>query len=212
MRHSTGVLAGAGFALLLSAAGSVAADGGQGLTIKRDATPWSTWQGRVSVGSSSTFWRSSLLDVDATRPSSVSLMGDYYFSRSPLGFGSQGGFRATSGLILGPRSQAWSGQPGLGAGSAFSVGSRLFGGNGGAVPYLRDPSTETATLPYLGVGYTGLSARGGWSVSADLGLVAQSPGNAVRLGRLFGSGQNLDDIVRDLRMTPMFQLGVSYAF
>jgi hypothetical protein len=42
--------------------------------------------------------------------------------------------------------------------------------------------------------------------------VAQNPSNAGRLGRLFGSGQNLDDLVRDLRMTPMFQLGVSYAF
>ena len=209
MRHSTCVLAGAGTALLLSAGVALAADG---LAVKRDTASWSTWQGRVSVGSSSTFWRSSLFDADATRPGSVSLMGDYYFSRSLLGAGTQGGFRATSGLIVGPRAQAWSGQPGLGAGSAFSVGNRLFGGNSGAVPYLRDPSTETAALPYMGVGYTGLSVRGGWSVSADLGLVAQNPSNTVRLGRLFGSGQNLDDMVRDLRMTPMFQLGVSYAF
>jgi len=211
MRHSTCVLSGVGIALLLCTSQAAAADG-QGLAIKRDAAPWSTWQGRVSVGSGSTFWRSSLVDADATRPTSMSLMGDYYFTRSLLGFATQGGFRATSGLIVGPRAQAWSGQPGLGAGSAFSVGSRLFGSNTGAVPYLRDPSTETATLPYLGVGYTGLSARGRWSVSADLGLVAQNPSTAVRLGRLFGSGQNLDDIVRDLRMSPMFQLGVSYAF
>jgi hypothetical protein len=211
MRHSTCVLSGVGIALLLSAGIGVAADG-QGLAVKHDAAAWSTWQGRISVGSSSTFWRSSLIDSDAARPSSMSLMGDYYFTRSLPGHGVQGGFRATSGLILGPRAQAWSGQPGLGAGSAFSVGNRLFGGNTGAVPYLRDPSTETATLPYLGVGYTGLSVRGGWSVSADLGLVAQNPSNAGRLGRLFGSGQNLDDFVRDLRMTPMFQLGVSYAF
>ena len=211
MRHSTCVLAGAGIALLLSSGLGVAADG-QGLAVKRDAAPWSTWQGRVSVGGTSTFWRSTLVDADAARPSSVSLMGDYYFTRSLLGLGTQGGFRATSGLILGPRAQAWSGQPGLGAGSAFSVGNRLFGSNAGAIPYLRDPSTATATLPYLGVGYTGLSVRGGWSVSADLGLLAQNPSNAVRLGRLFGSGQNLDDVVRDLRMSPMFQLGVSYAF
>ena len=211
MRHSTCVLSGVAMALLLSAGLSVAADG-QGLAVKREAAAWSTWQGRISVGSSSTFWRSSLVDSDAARPASVSLMGDYYFTRSLLGLGVQGGFRATSGLILGPRAQAWSGQPGLGAGSAFSVGNRLFGSNTGAIPYLRDPSTETATMPYLGVGYTGLSARGGWSVSADLGLVAQNPSTAVRLGRLFGSGQNLDDVVRDLRMTPMFQLGVSYAF
>ena len=211
MRHSTGVLSGVGIALLLSTGPGMAADG-QGLAIKRDATHWSTWQGRVSVGTGSTFWRPSLIDAEAAHPTSMSLMGDYYFTRSLLGLGTQGGFRATSGLILGPRGQAWSGQPGLGAGSAFSIGNRLFGSNTGAVPYLRDPSTETATLPYLGVGYTGLSPRSRWSFSADLGIVAQNPSNAVRLGRLFGSGQNLDDIVRDLRMTPMFQLGVSYAF
>ncbi len=211
MRHSTCVRSGVGIALLLSAGLGLAADG-QGLAVKRDVAAWPTWQGRVSVGGSSTFWRSSLVDVDATRPASMSLMGDYYFTRSLLGLGTQGGFRATSGLILGPRAQAWSGQPGLGAGSAFSIGNRLFGGNTGAIPYLRDPSTETATLPYLGVGYTGLSPRSRWSFSADLGVVAQNPSNAVRLGRVFGSGQNLDDIVRDLRMTPMFQLGVSYAF
>jgi len=211
MRHSTCILSGVGIALLLSGGPGVAADG-QGLAVKRDATSWSTWQGRISVGSSSTFWRSSLVDADAARPTSMSLMGDYYFTHSLLGLGTQGGFRATSGLILGPRAQAWSGQPGLGAGNAFSVGNRLFGSNNGAIPYLRDPSTETATLPYLGVGYTGLSARSRWSFSADVGIVAQNPSNAVRLGRLFGSGQNLDDIVRDLRMTPMFQLGVSYAF
>lgn len=210
MRHSTCVLSGVGVALLLSASLGVAADGG--LAVRGDGTSWSTWQGRVSVGSASTFWRSSLIDADGARPTSMSLMGDYYFTRSLLGLGTQGGFRATSGLILGPRAQAWSGQPGLGAGSPFSVGNRLFGGNSGAIPYLRDPSTETATLPYLGVGYTGLSARSRWSFSADLGIVAQNPSNATRLGRLFGSGQNLDDIVRDLRMTPMFQLGVSYAF
>jgi hypothetical protein len=188
-------------ALLLGPGLSIAADS-EGLALKRETAAWSTWQGRVSVGGTSTFWRSSLVDADAARPSSISLMGDYYFTRSILGIGTQGGFRATSGLILGPRAQAWSGQP----------GNRLFGSNTGAIPYLRDPSIETATVPYLGVGYTGLSPRGGWTVSADLGLVAQSPSNAVRLGRLFGSGQNLDDAVRDLRMTPMFQLGVSYAF
>jgi len=137
-------------------------------------------------------------------------MGDYYFTRSLPGLGTQGGFRATSGLIVGPRSQAWSGQPGFGAATAFSLGNRL---TLGAAPSSRDPSTEsTTTLPYLGVGYTGLSTRSGWGFSADLGLLAQYPGNAVRFGRSFSSGQSLDDTIRDLRMTPMFQLGVSYSF
>jgi hypothetical protein len=201
----------------VAAGGVSAADDGQGLAVSRDQADWSRWQGRISIGNGggNSFWRTpSLLDQDTARPVSLSLMGDYYFTRSLLGVGTQGGFRATSGLIVGPRSQAWSGQPGLGAGSAFSVGNRLLlGSAAGTAPYLRDPSTEgTATLPYLGVGYTGLSPRGGWSFSADLGLVAQYPGNAVRLGRAFGSGQSLDDAVRDLRMAPMFQFGVSYSF
>jgi hypothetical protein len=211
MRRTTCVIAGWGIFVALANGPSVAADG-QGLSVSRDAAPWSSWQGRVSVGNTN-FWRSSLLDADSARAPSMSLMGDYYFTRSLLGVGVQGGFRATSGLIVGPRGQSWTGQPALGAGSTFSLGSRLFGAGSSTLPTLRDPASDTATLPYLGVGYTGLSARGGWSFSADLGVVAQNPGTAVRLGRAFGAGsQNLDDLVRDLRMTPVFQLGVSYAF
>ncbi|MEO7339001.1 MAG: hypothetical protein ABIV63_20700, partial [Caldimonas sp.] len=64
----------------------------------------------------------------------------------------------------------------------------------------------------FGIGYTGLSPHGGWSFRADLGLVSLSPGGAVRLGRLVTGNQNLDDAVRDLRLSPVMQLGVSYAF
>jgi hypothetical protein len=69
---------------------------------------------------------------------------------------------------------------------------------------------STLTWPYLGVGYSGSSLRGGWGFSADLGLAAQNPG-AIRLGRAF-SGQPLEDLVRDLQVTPVLQLGVSYQF
>lgn len=210
MRRQTCVIAPWGLFVALSCGSSVAADG-QGLMVSRDAPRWSPWQGRVSIGNPD-FWRSSLLDESAAHSPNLSLMGDYYFTRSLLGVGVQGGFRATSGLFVGRRGQAWTGQPGLGAGSPFSLGSRLFG-VASATPAVRDPASETATLPYLGVGYTGLSLRGGWSFSADLGVIAQNPGSAIRLGRAFGSNaQSLDDLVRDLRMTPMFQLGVSYAF
>ena len=212
MRHlSSCVLTGVGIALLVASGGASAGDEGQGLAIKHEQAPWPRWQGRISVSSnSSSFWRTPGFDQDTNRPVSLSLMGDYYFTRSLPGLGNQGGFRATSGLIVGPRSQAWSGQPGFGAATAFSLGNRLMLG---AAPSSRDPSTEsTTTLPYLGVGYTGLSTRSGWGFSADLGLLAQYPSNAVRFGRSFGSGQSLDDTIRDLRMTPMFQLGVSYSF
>ena len=190
--------------LAACALASAAAAQAQGLSVPDS---WSAWHGKVAVGPAPTANRTALLD---TNPS-FSLTGDYYFTRSLLGAGTAGGFRASSGLIVGPRSQFWSGQTGLGTGSALAVGSRPFG-VAANVPYLRDPSLETATSTYLGLGYTGLSARGGWSFSADLGVLAQSPGVAGRVGRVFGAGQNLDDVVRDLRLAPMLQMGVSYAF
>jgi len=76
------------------------------------------------------------------------------------------------------------------------------------MPYTNDVAGDNATLPYLGIGYTGLSPRNGWGFSADLGLVAKNPGNALRAG----GGQSLDEMIRDMRMTPLLQLGVSYAF
>ena len=91
------------------------------------------------------------------------------------------------------------------AASPFSIGTRLFGSGPGATA--RETSAEVATLPYMGVGYTGLSVRSGWSFSADLGLVAQNPGG-LKLIR----SQSLDDAVREMRLAPLLQFGVSYAF
>ena len=167
---------------------------GDGLSLNPDQLPWTRWQGRLSLGTSSPI-----------KVSNASLMGDYYFARSLVGPSTAGGFRATSGLIFGPRSTLATGQPGLTAGNGFSIGSRLFGQN--AMPYTSDTAGDNATLPYLGFGYTGLSARSGWSFSADLGLVAQTPGG-IKVIR----SQSLDDAVREMRLAPLLQLGVSYAF
>ena len=71
---------------------------------------------------------------------------------------------------------------------------------------------QSAVQPYLGVGYSGLGGRaGGWSFNADFGLMALGAGSAVRLGRA-ASGQGLDDLVRELRLTPVLLFGASYAF
>lgn len=169
---------------------------------------WSAWQGRLSLGSSLATWQiGTPLASDVRR--SASLMGDYYFGRSLAGIGSVGGFRATSGLIFGPRGLLATGQPTFAAGSGLSLGSALPVAS--RTLAVNDSGGDFATLPYLGLGYTGLSARSHWSFSADLGWVAQSPGGALRLGR-GGAGASLDDLVRELRVTPLFQLGVSYAF
>ena len=55
-----------------------------------------------------------------------------------------------------------------------------------------DQYVDSPTLPYLGVGYTGLSPRGGWSFNADLGLMSLTP-SCRQAGRFFGGGQGLDD-------------------
>jgi hypothetical protein len=175
---------------------------GESLTLNPDQLPWARWQGRLSLGTASPAWRPG---VESIKVSSASLMGDYYIGRSLVGPGSAGGFRATSGLIFGPRVSLTTGQPGPTAGNAFSIGSRLFGQT--AMPYTSDTTGENTTLPYLGLGYTNLATRSGWSFSADLGLVAQTPSGikAIR-------SQSLDDAVREMRLAPLVQLGVSYAF
>jgi hypothetical protein len=136
-------------------------------------------------------------------------MGDYYFASPWNDANLLGGFRASSGLIIGPR-----------AGSSYVPSSGSFGGPislvGRSISAGQGMQSvdfgDAATTPYLGLGYTGLSVRAGWSFTADLGMVAQVPGAASRSGRVLGVGQSLDEALRDLRLTPMLQLGANYAF
>ena len=205
MRNSAWMLA---VALAFTALPGLAADA-DGAVLGAGQLPWARWQGRLSLGTTSSPWRPGA-DTPAPALSSASLMGDYYFSRWLTGPQGLGGFRATSGLIFGPRSAPSTGQPGFATGGAFNIGSRPVGR--AATPYPGDAASDNATLPYVGVGYTGLSVRSGWSFSADLGLVAQGAGGTARLGRSLYGSQSLDDAVRELRMTPLVQLGVTYAF
>jgi len=187
--------------------GAGAADG-QGLNVDPDHLPWPRLQARLAMQSPLT---DSIALGTRAAPSlgSLSVMGDYYVTPSFLGAQRTGGFRATSGLLVGPRGQAW---PGLGTAPTVGVGvdRRLSGSVTGASGDTAAP--DSASLPYLGIGYTGLSARGGWSFSADLGLVSLSPGSAVKLGRVFTGSQALDETMRDMRWSPVLQLGVSYSF
>jgi hypothetical protein len=76
-------------------------------------------------------------------------------------------------------------------------------------------STSRRAMPYVGLGYStgGLSANrwGGWGLSADIGLQA-SQGGDWPLGRALESPAGMGDLLRELRLTPVLQLGVSYAF
>ena len=176
--------------------------------------PWPQWQGRLSLSTSGPArsangpaFGNNALDVRG-----LSLMGDYYFAGPVLARSSVGGFRATSGLIVGTRSSsAVFGNNSNLAGRAFSIDHRSAGWTSPLTAV--DASTpEPGAVPYFGVGYTGLSSKGGWGFSADVGLVALSPRSAVKLGRMLEGGQSLDEVLRDMRLSPLVQLGVSYSF
>ena len=213
LRNAVG-LSGCVLGALLACGGPARADDAGGLTLRSaDPTTWSRWQGRLSLGLTAQPGQAETLSSGAPglKVSSVRLLGDYYFTESLIGNGNAGGFRATSGVILGSRSTLWSGQASL-TPARYPPGMdrHLFGPS--TPPLLGDSGIEAGPVPYLGVGYSGMSGRSRWSFSADVGLMALNPGNAVKLGRVFSGAQGVDELLRDLRLAPVLQLGVSYSF
>ena len=134
------------------------------------------------------------------------LLGDYYLTGPGFG-GAQvsGGLRVTSGLAIGPRD-----------GTAALPPSRLQGGlqwgPREAGSSLADRYGARVALPYIGLGYTSLSPRAGWGLSADIGLGGLRPGERVRFGAGNPTAAQFENVLNDLRLAPVIQLGVSYAF
>lgn len=173
---------------LLAASVALAADG---LTAPRSADVWPQWQARLTVSTLALSPVTLTADPTRTTPPAGTLLSDYYFDAPGLRLPAViGGVRATSGFMVAPRSAAL----------------------GGWTPTAADANPDN--VPYLGIGYTGLSAKRAWGVSADLGIVAENPGGAGRLGRaVFGNGsQAWDGALREMRFSPWVQIGVSYAF
>lgn len=177
-------------AVALTAAGAALADDGLRVRAIPDTTGW---QARFGLTTPAAPGVAEFPTPRSLALPSAQLLGDYYFTGPGFGGGRvAGGLRATSGLLIGSRS------PGLAAPA------------GGLSLRRAELSGESAgTLPYVGVGYTGLSVRGGWAFSADLGLVGTTRTPGLQLQR---SGPSLDEVLRDLRLTPTLQLGVSYSF
>lgn len=170
-------------------------------------------QGRVLLGMSSPqpdAWFLAGQGGEA-RLASASVLGDYYFrGRYATRDGDSGGFRATTGLYLGSRANLWGASLApTGYASALSIERHSFSL---AWPGGANEGDDSAAVPYLGLGYSGHSLKGSFSFSADFGLMALNPGSALRFGRAFGGGQSLDDLMRDLKLSPVVQLGVSYSF
>jgi hypothetical protein len=175
---------------------------------------WPRWQGRLSLGTITPLLRQDHLNADARglKVTGRRLLGDYAFSRSLHRLGDGGGLRATSGVLVGSRSATLlSTAAGTGlTGRAFSADRRQLGSFGWTNN--ADMAGDPGAVPYVGVGYTGLSSSGSWGFSADLGVMALDPNSAVKLGRVFSGNQSLDDVLREMRLSPLVQLGVSYSF
>ncbi len=187
---------------------------GEGLAAKADRVPWARFQSRIAYAPGAPGWRADLAPFERSglQVGGVGLLGDVYFgSSAPVRVNATGGFRATSGVLVGARS-AWLSAVSTPSSGLLASDRRLFGPSAAPLSYSADSSLESATVPYIGIGYSNLSAKSGWHFSADLGVVSQSPGNVVRFGRVFGGSQSLDDVVRDMRLAPVVQLGVSYSF
>ena len=161
-----------------------------------DAPLWPQWQARRTVLAAPapplSLWTAERRGLgDSAAQSQVTLLvGDYFFSRPGLGWWpTNGALRASTGLVVTHRSGAGLRQPSEANGA-----------------------TASGSLPYVGFGYSGLSTKGSWSFTADLGLIAENPSGAGRAGRaLFGS-QGLETALRELRLTPLLQVGVRYEF
>lgn len=141
-----------------------------------------------------------------TAQARAQLMGDYYLQGT--GEPGQTGLRLTSGLAFGP-AEGISPVPLLRLGAA-SPWSALR--DAPALPGADRPGPRVA-LPYIGLGYTSLAPReGGWGVSADIGLGGLRPGERVRFGAGNPTAAQVESVLNTLRLAPVLQLGVSYAF
>lgn len=182
-----------------------ALDAGSGLSVPDSELGWDRWQGRVTISTELPTWRANLNQgtPNGLQVGGLSVMGDYYFASLPMGAQGAGGFRATSGLLFG----AGGSPSGTGGGSTWGIGRRA----NTALPG-ETQSELNATAPYVGLGYSGLTGRNGWGFAADVGFVARSAGSSQPFGRAALGAQSLDDLVRDMHLAPIVQLGVSYAF
>ena len=185
-------------AVLCMVVGSMAAQADGGLRVAPEQAPWPRWQARIGLDQAAAPWRGDLAPT-GNGLRSMKLLGDVYLSGPGFGAGQVvGGLRATGGVLLGSRSPLLGASPNGDPLSLSVTQSLLTPGRG-------EDASEVPPVGYLGIGYSSLSLRGGWGFSADLGVMT---GSGLRPPET----RNLDDAVREMRLRPVLQLGVSYAF
>lgn len=175
-----------------------AAQAAEGLQAPAADMAWPVWQSRISLSINQP------VDGGARTLRHASWLGDYYLQRHGGGDAAarwRGGFRATSGLVVG----APGGLPGLSTpGRSWSTSLHAVRDDPGEV--------EHEAWPYIGFGYSGLAPRGGWGFSADFGIALRQPAAAPELGRALLGLRGWESALRRFEPLPMVQLGVRYSF
>jgi hypothetical protein len=182
---------------------SWAAAAADGLVAPRAETVWPQWQARIALQTVSVvpLASSPLGDGSAAQRGLLggSVFGDYTFAAPAFG-----SFRASGGLMVGT--------PGSTTVVSTLAGTRLGLAVGNSVASAAPVGEGVTPLPYLGLGFTGSSWRNGLAVTADVGLVAERPAAASGVGRALFGNQGMEMALRELRVSPVLKLGVSYVF
>jgi hypothetical protein len=138
------------------------------------------------------------------------LFGDYFLTGPGFGQGEvAGGLRLTSGVTVGLAHET-ANLPPLPRPSLVMAPLRAPGAY--AAPLRDAEAGPRVALPYIGLGYSSASVREGWGLSADIGLGGMRPGERLRLGQASGTTAQAERVLNELRLAPVIQLGVSYAF
>jgi hypothetical protein len=181
-------------------------EAGAGLQLKPPSISVQAWRPRVSQGLNPTnIPHVKSLPFDFT--SDLGLWADYYLT-SPFMNWSGEGLRLTTGIWWNPQQNSPTLSP-----HRISPDAMQKLGNS---TYL-NKSILTSALPYFGIGYTYSPSRIGWWFSADLGLIRLDTTMPNYLGspslsRPYNSGLNIEDMLRQLRLSPLLQVHVSYSF
>jgi hypothetical protein len=179
------------------------AQAADGLVAPAAETLWPRWQARIAVqaASVSPLATANLFDASGGAQRGVrggAVFGDYYFATPSFG-----SFRASGGVVSG----SLAGLPLASAAAGTRLGLSV---SSSPLPLGSTGADAASASPYLGLGFSGAPWHNGLSISADIGLVAERPG--LGGSRAVFGAQAMDNAVRELRLSPLLQLGVRYAF
>jgi hypothetical protein len=184
------------------------AQASNGLVVPQAEALWPQWQARVAVQTAaiSPLSVSSLLHHNGASTARAAqggaILGDYYFAQPAFG-----SFRASGGLMLG----SMGGAPQLSGLASPRLGLTLQS-LGGAGANGATGAESGGTVPYLGLGFVSSAWRNSLSLTADLGWVAAQPSAMGGVGRAIFGNQAWETALREIRIAPVLQLGVRYAF